>query len=93
METCRFVVLRSPRGRLGSGLDMCNRLRRMRGRFIGGYKSVQVLSTVHLKRFEFGERTDTAIWHARLRAVDRREYTGPRPRSEKRAAIEQRQRA
>ena len=29
MESCRFVVLRSPRGRLGSELDMGSRLRRM----------------------------------------------------------------
>ena len=33
VESCQFVVLRSPRGRLGSSRDMCNRLRRMRGRF------------------------------------------------------------
>ena len=33
VESCRFVVLRSPRGHLGSVVDMCNRLRRMRGRF------------------------------------------------------------
>ena len=33
MESCRFVVLRSPRGRLGSVLDMDSRLRRMRGHF------------------------------------------------------------
>ena len=33
VESCRFVVLRSPRGRLGSILDVGNRLRRMRGRF------------------------------------------------------------
>jgi hypothetical protein len=33
MESCRFVVLRSSRGRLGSELDMGSRLRRMRGRF------------------------------------------------------------
>ena len=33
MESCRFVVLRSPRGHLGSELDMGSRLRRMRGRF------------------------------------------------------------
>ena len=32
-ESCRFVVLRSPRGRLGSVRDVRNRLRRMRGRF------------------------------------------------------------
>ena len=30
VESCRFVVLRSPRGRLGSVLDLCNRLRRVR---------------------------------------------------------------
>ena len=34
VETCRFVVLRSPRSRLGSIKYMCNRLRRMRGRFL-----------------------------------------------------------
>ena len=33
VESCQFVVLRSPRGRLGSVKDMRNRLRRMRGRF------------------------------------------------------------
>ena len=33
VESCQFVVLRSPRGRLGSELDMGSRLRRMRGRF------------------------------------------------------------
>ena len=33
VKSCRFVVLRSPRGRLGSELDMGSRLRRMRGRF------------------------------------------------------------
>ena len=33
VESCQFVVLRSPRDRLGSSRDMCNRLRRMRGRF------------------------------------------------------------
>ena len=32
VESCRFVVLRSPRGRLGSVRDMGNRLPRMRGR-------------------------------------------------------------
>ena len=29
VESCRFVVLRSPQGRLGSVLDMGSRLRRM----------------------------------------------------------------
>jgi hypothetical protein len=33
VESCRFVVLRCPRERLGSVVYMCNRLRRMRGRF------------------------------------------------------------
>ena len=33
VETCRFVVLWCPRGRLGSVLDVRNRLRRMRGCF------------------------------------------------------------
>ena len=33
VESCRCVVMRSPRGRLGSLLDVGNRLRRMRGRF------------------------------------------------------------
>ena len=33
VESCRFVVLRSPRRRLGSELDMGSRLRRVRGRF------------------------------------------------------------
>ena len=33
MESCQFVVLRSPRGRIGSILNMRNRLRRLRRRF------------------------------------------------------------
>ena len=33
MESCRFVALMSPWGRLGSVLVTCKRLRRMRGRF------------------------------------------------------------
>ena len=33
VESCQFVVLRSPWDRLGSVLDLCNRLRRMRGSF------------------------------------------------------------
>ena len=33
VESCQFVVLRSPRGRLGSELDMGCRLRRVRERF------------------------------------------------------------
>ena len=33
VESCRFVVLRSPWCRLGSVLYTCNRLHRMRGRF------------------------------------------------------------
>ena len=35
VESCQFVVLRSPCGRLGSIIYACNRLRRMRGRFHG----------------------------------------------------------
>ena len=33
VESCQFVVLMSPRGRLGSLVDMRKRLRRMRRRF------------------------------------------------------------
>ena len=33
VESCQFVARRSPRGRLGSVLDMDSRLRRMRGHF------------------------------------------------------------
>ena len=33
VEICQFVVLRSPRGRLGSVRDVGNRLRRLRRRF------------------------------------------------------------
>ena len=33
VESCQFVVLMTPRGRLGSALVACNRLRRLRGRF------------------------------------------------------------
>ena len=33
VESYQFVALRSPRGRLGSVLYTCKRLRRMRGRF------------------------------------------------------------
>ena len=33
VEICQFVVLRSPRGRLGSVVDVGNRLHRTRGGF------------------------------------------------------------
>ena len=33
VESCRFVVLRSPGGRIGSVLDVCKRRYRMRGGF------------------------------------------------------------
>ena len=33
VESCQFVVLTSPRGRLGSVIVACNRLRRLRRRF------------------------------------------------------------
>jgi hypothetical protein len=33
VESCRFVALRSPGGRIGSVLDVCKRRYRMRGRF------------------------------------------------------------
>ena len=33
MESCQFVVLRSPAGRIESVLDVCKRRYRMRGRF------------------------------------------------------------
>ena len=47
MESCRFVVLRPPRGRLGSELDMGSRLRRMRGRI-----PLQIhLAKMHLREF------------------------------------------
>ena len=77
---------------LGVGLVVGSRLHRIRHRCSSLVLSGSSGSHCPVK-LEFGERTDTAIWHARLRAVDRREYTGPRPRSEKSAAIEQRQRA
>ena len=45
VESCQFVVLRSPWGRLGSVRDVGKRLHRMRGRFHGGCISVQVPSS------------------------------------------------
>ena len=33
VESCQFVVLGLPEGAWGRYVDMCNRLRRMRGRF------------------------------------------------------------
>jgi len=48
VESCRFVVLRSPWGRLGSELDMGSRLRRMRGRFHRTDAYWAILSATHL---------------------------------------------
>ena len=45
VESCQFVVLRSPWGCLGSVRDVCNRLRRMRGRF----PAVDTSAKMHLK--------------------------------------------
>ena len=44
VESCQFVVLRSPRGRLGSVVDVGKRLHRMRGGVQRRYISVQVPS-------------------------------------------------
>ena len=57
LESCRFVVLRSPRGRLGSELDMGSRLRRMRGRrYISG-NSLNQTSGQSPSPPSFGSRT------------------------------------
>ena len=73
----------------GIGLGSGSRLRRMRRCLVLPRELwIEIFGKLQIR-----ERTDTAIWRARLRAVDRREHTGTRPRSEKRAAIEQRQRA
>ena len=64
MESCRFVVLRSPWGRLGSVLDVGSRLRRMRGRF-GRYVHIstgpQPVVGPEPKSPSFGSR---ALWGA-----------------------------
>jgi len=64
VESCQFVVLRSPRGRLGSSRDMCNRLRRMRGRFHRCIHISKVLCAIPLLAMipqSFGSR---ALWGA-----------------------------
>jgi hypothetical protein len=64
VESCQFVVLRSPRGRLGSSRDMCNRLRRMRGRFHRCIHISKVLCAIPLLTMilqSFGSR---ALWGA-----------------------------
>ena len=55
-ESCRFVVLRCPGGRLGSVVDVRNRLRRMRGRshrciHIGKVLCALLLWTMVYQRF------------------------------------------
>ena len=45
MESCRFVALMSPWGRVGSVLVTCKRLRRMRRRFHQGIHISQVHGT------------------------------------------------
>ena len=54
MESCRFVVLRSLGRRLGSVLDVGNRLRRARGRF---YQWIHI-STGPQQLFELWYRSD-----------------------------------
>ncbi len=56
VETCQFVVLRSPWGRLGSLLHKCKRLRRSRGGFhrcihIGKVLCALLLWTMICQRF------------------------------------------
>ena len=48
VEFCQFVVLRSPRGRLGSVQDMGNRLQRMRGGFHRCIHISKFLCAIHL---------------------------------------------
>ena len=46
VESCRFVVQRSPKGRLGSVLDVRSRLHRMRRRLDHIYQFSQLTSSL-----------------------------------------------
>ena len=72
MESCRFVVLRSPRGRLWSVKYMCNRLRRMRGRFP---------PEIHLPRCISSQMSVAQNAKRRTNAVDATGALVPRQRS------------
>ena len=61
VESCRFVVLRSPRGRLGSVVDMCNRLRRMRGRF---HRYIH-MATLPARHLTYARDVNIFIWSSR----------------------------
>ena len=82
METCRFVVLRSPRGRLGSVLDVGKRLRRMRGRFqqwIAMRTGAQLPTCLHLQNYELAFMLERRVTVANLqRKLDAAEASAAR---------------
>jgi len=64
MESCRFVVLWSPRGSLGSILDMGNRLSRMRGRSHRCIHISKVLCALLLWTMICQRSRSRALWRA-----------------------------
>ena len=63
-ESCRFVVLRCPGGRLGSVVDVRNRLRRMRGRFHRWMQISTVPSSVRTATMIPQSFRSRALWGA-----------------------------
>ena len=81
VESCRFVVLRSPGGRIGSVLDVRNRLRRMRGRFHRRQIHISTgawqCADLWYKSYQFGIQSSLeSSKHGRIR---RRPLPDPRP--------------
>ena len=80
METCQFVVLRSPWGRLGSLLDVRKRLHRTRGGFHRCIHISKVLCALFLwamicQKISIQSSLESPK-HCRMR---RRRLTDPRP--------------
>ena len=80
VESCRFVVLRSPWSRLGSVLVACNRLRRVCGRF---HRWIHI-STGPQPDFAFEHKSDnfsiqSSLGSSKYGRLRRRRLTDPRP--------------
>ena len=80
VESCQYVVLRSPWGCLGSVLDVCNRLRRIRGRFnrwIHISTGPQQCAALQYKSLKFS--IQSSLGSSKYGRMRRRRLTDPRP--------------
>ena len=80
VESCQFVALRSPWGRVGSVLYTCNRLRRKRGRFDRWiHISTGPQPDIGLEHKSDNFSIQSSLGSPKHRRMRRRRLTDPRP--------------